>query len=93
VELSRCRLIFLLTFGIYAKSRVAAVGMFIYSMISKLMVWGAAASVDGTVLLPGVLLGIVVLYLYFEGARGTIAYHRLRSERVLPDTCVGSSEE
>lgn len=71
-------LIFLLTFGIYMKSRVAAVGMFIYALLSKLVMW-FGLSVASAPALPGVLLGIVILYLYFEGARGAITYHRLRA--------------
>jgi uncharacterized membrane protein (GlpM family) len=65
-------LTFLFTFGIYMKSRVAAIGMFIYFLISKLAMWTAGPT------LPGILTGVVFIYFYFEGARGTLAYHRLR---------------
>lgn len=70
----------LFTFGIYMKSRVAAIGMFIYFLISKLMIWANGLSATGAA--PGVLLGVAFLYLYFEGARGAIAYHRLQAEGV-----------
>jgi hypothetical protein len=70
----------LLVFGIYMKSRVAAVGMFTYFLISKLVIWTIGISVTGTA--PGVLLGIAFLYIYFEGARGALTYHRLQVEDI-----------
>jgi hypothetical protein len=86
-------LIFLFTFGIYMKSRVAAVGMFIYALISKLIMWGAGFSAAGAPALPGVVLGIAILYLYFEGARGAIAYHQLRAEDVPANPSVAVPED
>jgi hypothetical protein len=76
-------LIFLFAFGIYIKSRVAAVGMFIYFLVSKLMMWGAAFSSGASLISLGILIGAVCLYFYFEGARGAIIYHRLRSGKEL----------
>lgn len=73
-------LIFLLTFGIYRKSRVAAIGMFIYFLLSKLMIWSVGLSVAGPSVLPGILTGIVFLYFYFEGARAAITLHQLQQD-------------
>jgi hypothetical protein len=73
-------LIFLFTFGVYMKSRVLAIGMFIYFLISKLLVLAAGAT------LPAMLIGIGFLYFYFEGARGAITYHRLRQSRIPPNS-------
>src|SRR5712691_878102 len=66
-------LIFVFTFGIYMKSRVAAVGMVAYFLVRKLMSWAALPKLD-----IFVLIGMAFLYFYFEGARGAIAHHRLR---------------
>lgn len=70
-------LIFLFTFGIYMKNRVAAIGMVVYFLISKLDQFLARPEIDAFALY-GTALGVVLLYFYFEGARGAIAYHRLR---------------
>ncbi|HET9257674.1 MAG TPA: hypothetical protein VFO16_21090 [Pseudonocardiaceae bacterium] len=67
-------LILLLTFGIYMKSRVAAIGMLIYFLISKLIMFTLAAGFN----VVAAVFAIVFLYFYFEGTRGTIMYHRLR---------------
>lgn len=64
-------LILLLTFGIYVKSRVAAIGMLIYFLASKIVMLAAGFNAGAA------FVGIVALYFYFEGARGTITYHRL----------------
>lgn len=70
------------TFGIYKKSRVAAIGMFIYFLASRI-VWTAILSAAGSSVMPGILVGSAFLYFYFEGARGAIIYHRLRSSKEL----------
>jgi hypothetical protein len=79
-------LILLFTFGIYMKSRVAAIGMFIYFLASKLLMLAAGTA------LPGALAGIVFLYFYFEGARGAITYHRLQ-EGCIPANSPTTSRE
>jgi hypothetical protein len=73
-------LIFLLTFGIYRKSRVATIGMFIYFLLSKLMIWSVGLSVAEPSAPPGILTGIVFLYFYFEGARAAIALHQRQQD-------------
>jgi serine/threonine-protein kinase len=79
-------LTFLFTFGIYMKSRVAAIGMFIYFLIGKLAMWATGPS------LPGILIGVVFMYFYFEGARGAITYHQLR-QSYAPDKPVTAPPE
>jgi asparagine N-glycosylation enzyme membrane subunit Stt3 len=64
-------LIFGLTFGIYKKSRAAAVIMLIYYTISQILF----RLEQGT--MSGIFLTLVFLYFYFQGIRGTFAYHKL----------------
>ena len=59
-----------LAFGIYRKSRACAVGMFIYFLVSKVLIImerGAGG---------GLILGVVFLYFYWQGISGTFAYYR-----------------
>lgn len=75
-------LMIVFTFGIYKKSRVAAIGMFIYFLVSRLAWWAAVLSAvlsAGYSILPWILIGGVLLYFFFEGARGAIIYHQLRA--------------
>ena len=60
-----------LAFGIYRKSRACAVVMFIYFLISKILV--VVETGQGS----GLVLGAVFLYFYWQGVVGTFAYHRL----------------
>lgn len=63
-----------LTIGIYFKSRVCAVTMFVYFVISKAMQWSNAAS------LFSLLIGSVFIFFYFRGAWATIVYQRLKAK-------------
>ena len=75
-------LMIVFTFGIYKKSRVAAIGMFIYFLVSRLVWWAAVLSAvlsAGYSILPWILIGGALLYFFFEGARGAIIYHQLRA--------------
>ena len=65
-------LIFGLAYGIYRRSRVCAVIMFVYFIISKIYILVTAGGVTG---LP---LAIVFAYFFFQGIRGTFAYHSLK---------------
>jgi hypothetical protein len=65
-------LILALTFGVWRKSRVCAVLMLIYFVISKIMLLRQSVNPGGIV--TGLLLG----YLYVQGVRGAFEYHRLR---------------
>ena len=69
-------LIFLFAFGIYMKSRVAAIGMFIYFLANRLMMLVVVPKIGASALI-GLPIRIIFLYLYFEGARGAITYRRL----------------
>ena len=60
-----------LTFGIYKKSRVCAVLMFIYFVVSKIMQVSQSGQASG------LLLALVFLYYYGLGIRGTFSYHKL----------------
>lgn len=65
-------LLLILTFGIYQKSRLAAVLMLVYFLASRILTWFT---------LPPSIISLVVsaifVYVYFEGIRGTMAYHGL----------------
>ncbi|MFC1569088.1 hypothetical protein ACFL4L_02530 [bacterium] len=63
-------LIFGLTFGIHKKNRTCAVLMFLYFLISKISMVPAMGA-------RSLLQGIFFLYFFFEGIRGTFAYHKL----------------
>jgi serine/threonine-protein kinase len=61
-----------LIFGIYRFSRACALIMLVYFAFSKLMMW-----VD-TGRLSGLLGGLIFGYFFFQGVRGTFAYHNLK---------------
>ncbi|NJK40455.1 MAG: hypothetical protein HC934_02135 [Acaryochloridaceae cyanobacterium SU_2_1] len=64
-----------LSFGIYKKNRASALIMLIYFAISKILQLSAAFN-------PlALLFGIVFLYLYAQGVRGTFAHHALTQSR------------
>lgn len=67
-------LIFGLTFGIYMKSRACAVIMFVYFVASKIMIFAQTGKPTG---LP---LAILFAYFFFQGIRGTFAYHNVNKE-------------
>jgi serine/threonine-protein kinase len=66
-------IILLLTFGIYRKSRVAALLLLLFVIAS-----GAATLLLAPRLGP-LALAVVFGYFYAQGVRGTFAYHRLVS--------------
>ena len=65
-----------LTFGIYKKSRFAAIIMFVYFAASKLMML-QEVSVSGTFVIPALILG----YYFFQGIRGTLTSHKIKMEK------------
>ncbi len=67
-------LIFGLTFGIYKKSRICAVLMFVYFAISKLIQFSSGQ-------FGGAFVAVLFLYFYFQGMRGTFTYHKLKQEQ------------
>ena len=68
-ELIDVGLILLLSFGVYRKSRICAVSLFSYFLISKIAVLIAGGSMGSSV------MGILFLYFYFQGILGTFKYH------------------
>ena len=64
-------LIFGLTFGIYRKSRVCAVVMLVYFVLSKIYLWTITPS------FIGLLVSLIFLFCYVQGVIGTFRYHRL----------------
>ncbi len=64
-------LIFGLAFGIYRKSRVCAVVMLAYFVLSKIYLWTITPS------LIGLLFALVFLFCYVLGVIGTFRYHRI----------------
>jgi hypothetical protein len=69
-------LIFGLTFGIYRKSRVSAVSMFVYFVASKIFI------VIETGKVAGIPLAIVFGYYFFQGIRGTFAWHQSEKKEI-----------
>jgi serine/threonine-protein kinase len=65
-------IIFSLAYGIYKKSRLCAVLMFEYFLLSKLF----NMSISSHINVGAVLVGSVFLYFLFQGITGTFAYHK-----------------
>jgi hypothetical protein len=74
-------LILIMTYGIYQKSRVASTSMFVYFIVSKIIMFNDYGT--GTVGIISLLFG----YLYFQAMRGTFIYQRtikdLRTQALL----------
>jgi hypothetical protein len=64
-------LIFGLTFGIYKKSRTCAVLMLVYFVASKIY------QITLTDKPSGLVMGVVFIYYFAMGTKGTFAYHRI----------------
>lgn len=64
-------LIFVLAFGIYKKSRIAATFMFVYFLISKILLMVETGRSSG------LFLSVIFFYYYFQGMVGTFQYHKL----------------
>jgi serine/threonine-protein kinase len=65
-------LIFGLSFGIYKKSRVCAVLMLAYFIVSKIVLMLEAGKPSG------LLVALIFAYFYVQGIRGTVAFHKLQ---------------
>ncbi|MEW6737653.1 MAG: hypothetical protein AB1489_40610 [Acidobacteriota bacterium] len=68
-------LIFGLTYGIHRKNRACAVIMFLYYVCSKLFLIATSGRVAG--LVPAIFFS----YAFYQGIRGTFAYHKLMKDR------------
>lgn len=67
-------LIFVLAFAIFKKSRLAAILMFTYFIISKVVIGFETGRTSG------LLVGLVFLYFYGRAIQGAFVYHRLERE-------------
>lgn len=65
--------IFGLAFGIYKKSRVCAVLMLAYFILSKIILMMEAGKPSG------LLVALIFAYYYVQGIRGTFAFHKLKA--------------
>ena len=66
-------IIFGLTFGVYKKSRVCAIILFIYWVGDRIWMMVAQPEAIAGSLFMAILFGIW----FFQGIRGTFAYHRI----------------
>ena len=64
-------LIFGLTFGVYKKSRVCAVLLFLYFVISKIILFMETGKPIG------LIMAFLIGYHLFRGVQGTITYHKV----------------
>jgi len=73
-----------LTFGIYRKSRTCAVIMLVYFIGSKILLWSETKSAAG---LP---MALFFSWFFFQGMRGTFAWHSLNpdGDRPAPQTSI-----
>ena len=68
-----------LAFGVYKKSRVAAVILFVYWVAGKILEMPEMLG-EPTQLIGFLLVSIVFACFFFYGMRGTFAYHRIAKE-------------
>ena len=73
-------IILLLAFGIYKKSRVCAIAMFIYFIIGKIFQFQEYASYGIDTPPSTYMVAIVFIYFYFQAVRGTIAFHKINKK-------------
>lgn len=73
-------LVWALAFGVYKKSRVCAVVLFIYFIMDKIYIIIATGNMGGIV--GAIIFGAV----YFQGIRGTIYYHKNKNVQGSEDT-------
>jgi hypothetical protein len=76
-------------FGLHKKSRVAAIAMFtcflvplgmiVYFLVSHLAMRAVISQDDTIAILIATVIITPILYFSFEGARGTLTYHRLQA--------------
>ena len=65
-----------MAFGIYKKSRIAAGIWLIYYLVTQLIIW-LDSGVAGPPIFP-----IILLFLFFQGFRGTMAVHQQNEEPI-----------
>jgi serine/threonine-protein kinase len=64
-------IIFSMAYGIYKKSRLCAVLMFEYFLLSKLFIMSTSSQIN----LGAIIVGSIFLYFLFQGIIGTFAHH------------------
>ena len=69
--------IFIMAYGIYRKSRICAVMMFEYFLLSKIFTISTSSHSNLAVF----MIGLIFLYFMFQGITGTFAYHKCKSCR------------
>ena len=74
-------LVALLSFGLSRRNKVAAIGLFVYFLLSRvpLLILGflpSANELDGLMRL--VVMQILPAYLFFQGLRGVLTFHDLK---------------
>ncbi len=74
--------IFSMAYGIYRKSRICAVMMFEYFLLSKIFKISTSTHIN----FGAIIVGSIFLYFLFQGIAGTFAYHKCR-------TCKERTEE
>ena len=85
-------LIAILSFGLSRRNKMAAIGLFVYFLLSRvpLLILGflpAANELDG--LMKLVVMQILPAYLFFQGLRGVLTFHNLK-HRDYPDEAFDS---
>ena len=85
-------LIAILSFGLSQRNKLAAIGLFVYFLLSRvpLLILGflpAANELDG--LMKLVVMQILPAYLFFQGLRGVLTFHDLK-DRDYPDEAFDS---
>lgn len=76
-------LVFTLAFGIYRRNRACAIFMVVYFLVAKVLIWMRLAQmtdIPKTVWVGYLLFTMLFCYFFFEGIRGTFAWHRLERE-------------
>ncbi|RJR20919.1 MAG: hypothetical protein C4581_02665 [Nitrospiraceae bacterium] len=66
--------IFSMAYGIYRKSRICAVLMFEYFLLSKIFSLSVSAHISSGV----IVIGMIFLFFLYQGITGTYAYHKCR---------------
>jgi hypothetical protein len=67
-----------LGYGVYRRSRAAAVTLLVLFLVSRIWYYVQTASLGSP------LLSIIFLYCFIEGVRGTFAHHRALTSVVVP---------
>ena len=89
---SEASLVAFLSFGLSQRNKLAAIGLFVYFLLSRvpLLILGflpAANELDGLMRL--VVMQILPAYLFFQGLRGVLTFHNLK-HRDYPDEAFDS---